>query len=109
MLWIIGDIVADFGDKRAWLFAYGPSNTGKSKVGSIIRAAASPDVVSVPVQYIVDTHDATRHYGNTISLRDLSRILSVRLAVSGDLEIKRPRDEKTYSLPKSAQEAMREK
>ena len=108
MLWIIGDIVADFGDKRAWLL-YGPINTGKSKVGSIIRAAASPDVVSVPVQYIVDKHDATRHYGNTIPLRDLSRILSVRLAVSGDLEIKRPRDEKTYSLPKSAQEAMREK
>ena len=93
MLWIIGDIVADFGDKRAWLL-YGPSNTGKSKVGSIIRAAASPDVVSVPVQYIVDKHDATRNYGNTIPLRDLSRILSVRLAVSGDLEIKRPRDEK---------------
>lgn len=76
MLWIIGDIVADFGDKRAWLL-YGPINTGKSKVGSIIRAAASPDVVSVPVQYIVDKHDATRHYGNTIPLRDLSRILSV--------------------------------
>ena len=58
MLWIIGDIVADFGDKSAWIL-YRPINTGKSKVGSIIRAAASPDVVSVPVQYIVDHGEET--------------------------------------------------
>ena len=53
VLWLIEDLLADFGNKRAWILN-DPNVIEKSKVMRMIRAAAFPSVVSTTLQCLVD-------------------------------------------------------
>ena len=84
ILWLICDILADYGDKRAWVL-YGPSNTGKSTTMGIIKMIFCPKITTIPVQYLVDKVGVSRHYGNSLSETVFRKSLSTRIGVGKDL------------------------
>lgn len=86
ILWMAGDIMADFGDKRAWIL-YGPGKTGKSKTMEMIKNATSGTIMSLDVRFVTSKRRSHKHFGNTLSDMQLHKAMSTRLITCNDLEI----------------------
>lgn len=86
ILWIIGDIMADFGNKRMFMF-YGPANIGKTTVVNIISDFASSSIVTLDPRFVARHTRATRNFGNSLDQNTLAAIASTRLVLVGDLEV----------------------
>jgi hypothetical protein len=65
ILWIIGDIMADFGTKRMFIL-YGPGNIGKTTVVSIIRSLSSNTINDIGGSFMAKRPDVARHFGNIV-------------------------------------------
>ena len=86
VLKLIGDILADFGSKTAWILN-GLGKARKSKTMSIKRVAASPIVVLIPMQHVLEKDGSIMHYNNMMPNSMIYRMLGVRLTLSTDLQI----------------------
>jgi hypothetical protein len=86
ILWIIGDILADFGNKRLFIF-YGPGGVGKTSVVNIIASISSSVVVEIPGRLAAKKSGSARNYGNTVTEELKARLSNTRLALIGDVEV----------------------
>ena len=86
ILWILGDIMADFGNKRLFIL-YGPGNVGKTTVVNIISMLASYNKVAIESRYIAKKRGNSRSYGNSLPDSIKAKLACTRLALIGDLEI----------------------
>lgn len=86
ILWLIGDILADFGNKRIFML-YGPGGVGKTTVVNIISSLSSATVVQIPGRLMAKNSSAPRNYGNSLTPELKSDLASTRLAVIGDVEV----------------------
>lgn len=86
IMWIIGDILADFGNKRMFML-YGPANIGKTTVINIIESLASAKVPKIEPRYFAKDVSAKRNYGNSLTEQTIGLFASTRLVTVGDLEI----------------------
>ena len=86
ILWIIGDIMANYGNKRMFML-YGPANTGKSTVVNIITSLVSFSPVNLIPMLLAKDGNSRRSYGNTIPAKFVAELASTRLVLSGDLEV----------------------
>ena len=84
ILWIIGDIMADFGNKRMFML-YGPANIGKTTVVNIISSFASSNVVTLESRFLARDAKATRNYGNSLAETVIAQLALTRLVLVGDL------------------------
>ena len=86
ILWILGDIMADFGNKRLFIL-YGPGNVGKTTVVNIISMLSSYSRVTIESRYIAKRRGNSRSFGNSLPENVKAKLASTRLALIGDLEI----------------------
>jgi len=86
ILWLIGDMLVDFGTKRLFML-YGPGGIGKSAVVTIIRNCASNLIEDIPGRYMARSSKATRNYGNSLDTDRKASLSNVRLALIGDVEL----------------------
>mmetsp|Transcript_2713 Transcript_2713/g.7231 ORF Transcript_2713/g.7231 Transcript_2713/m.7231 type:complete len:510 (-) Transcript_2713:16017-17546(-) len=84
ILWLIGDIHADFGNKRMFIL-YGPGGVGKSSVVNIIATAVGGNLTKLSANTIVLNPRST--YMSNAAQKTLLSAASSRLATTADIEI----------------------
>ena len=82
ILWLIGDMLSDFGTKRLFIL-YGPGNIGKSTVVNIISMFSSHSLVQISPKYMV----TSGKFNDSLPDTFIPLLASSRLAVSGDVEV----------------------
>jgi hypothetical protein len=86
VLWIIGDMIADFGNKRLFML-YGPGGVGKTSVVNIISSISSNKVVQVAGKYMAKSNSTSRNYANSLPDSIKALLPNTRLVVVGDVEV----------------------
>ncbi|KAG7358006.1 hypothetical protein IV203_014593 [Nitzschia inconspicua] len=86
VLWLIGDMMADFGTKRLFII-YGPGGVGKTTVVNMIAGISSSVIVEVPGRYMAKRRSGPRNYGNSLSTEMKMNLANTRLALIGDVEV----------------------
>ena len=86
ILWIIGDVMADYGNKHMFML-YGPANVGKSTVVNIITSLVLFSPVKLSPMLLAKDGKSRRSYGNTVPPEFVAELASTRQVLSGDLEI----------------------
>lgn len=85
VLWLLGDLFADFGNKRMFIL-YGPGGVGKSSVVNIIATAIGGMLTRIGPQYITSIPNSYSTYSLPNSV--LLNAACSRLATTADVEVR---------------------
>lgn len=84
VLWMIGDMYADFGNKRMFIL-YGPGGVGKTSVVNIIANAIGGNLVKLPVSTVL--MNPMSFVSHNLMQNTLLDAASSRMATTADIEV----------------------
>jgi hypothetical protein len=91
ILWCIGDMLADFGEKQMMIF-FGPGEIGKTTVANLMTDIVSCSVCNILGRYFVIQPRQLRNYGNTINDQMKGEMANSRVVLAGDVEARSSKD-----------------